>query len=245
MAASIAADACGRVFLFPFCGYTAVTTEQQTEQGQAVYTRPVLSLYDLIVHGFSNQFAWKCPTSRLLAMYNDHVTANHLDVGVGTGYFLDRARFPRPAPRGALLDLNQQSLDFASRRINRYRPELYRANVLQPIALPVERFDSVGLTYLLHCLPGPLAEKSIVFEHLQPLMNPGAKVFGATILTSTATRNWLASRLMGVYNRQGIFSNQHDDAASLKVALSHRFSHVTVNVVGCVALFSAKNGHSL
>ena len=108
-------------------------TEQQVLAGQAVYTKPMLAAYDLLVLGVSNRFIWGCPTQRLLDHYNRHVTANHLDAGVGTGYFLDKCRFPSPAPRIALLDLNQNTLDFASRRIARYKPETYRRNVLEPL----------------------------------------------------------------------------------------------------------------
>jgi len=92
-------------------------TEEQVAAGQAVYTKLVLRAYDLVVLGVSNRFIWKCPTQRLLEHYNLHVSANHADVGVGTGYFLDKCRFPSPTPRIALIDLNQNTLDFASRRI--------------------------------------------------------------------------------------------------------------------------------
>ena len=103
-------------------------SEEDVRAGQAVYTRRGLRLYDFIVHGLSNRFVWRCPTQGLVAHYNRHVTANHLDVGVGTGYFLERCRFPPGAPRIALLDINRNSLDFAAGRIARHRPETYLRN---------------------------------------------------------------------------------------------------------------------
>ncbi len=69
-------------------------TPEQVEAGQAVYNRHTLALYDFVVLGVSNRFIWKCPTPRIEAHYNRHVTANHLDAGVGTGYFLTIADFP-------------------------------------------------------------------------------------------------------------------------------------------------------
>lgn len=122
--------------------------------GQAIYTRRTLGAYDFVVHGVSNRFFWRCPTQRLVDHYNGHVSANHLDVGVGTGYFLDRCRFPSAKPRVALMDLNQSTLDFASKRIARYQPEIYRRSVLDPIQIDAPKFDSVGINYLLHCVPG-------------------------------------------------------------------------------------------
>lgn len=215
-------------------------TQEQVAAGQAVYTPRTLAIYDVAVLGVSNRFLWNCPSARLEAHYNRHLSANHLDVGVGTGYFLDRGRFPAPAPRVALMDLNAAALDFAARRIARYRPEQYRRNVLEPIAFDAERFDSIGLNYLLHCLPGTIASKAVVFDHLKALLRPGAVLFGATLLQGGVPRNWLARRLMATYNRKGIFANQDDDLAGLQRELQRRFREVTVEPVGCAALFSAR-----
>ncbi len=210
------------------------------EAGQAVYTRWTLAAYDFVALGVSNRLVWNCPTQRLLGHYNRHVTGNHLDVGVGTGYFLDRCRFPTPRPRVALMDLNAESLAFASARIARYEPECYRQNVLEPIPMNAGGFDSVGLNYLLHCLPGDVESKSVVFDHVAALMNPGAVLFGATLLQGGVPRKWIAQRLMDVYNRKGIFSNERDDLPSLNRSLRKRFKDVSVEVVGCAALFSGR-----
>lgn len=215
-------------------------TIEQINAGQAVYTRRNLLAYDFVVLGLSNRFVWRCPTSRLEAHYNRHVTANHLDVGVGTGYFLDRCRFPAPAPRVALMDMNPQTLEFASRRIARYRPSTHRCNVLEPISIAAAPFDSVGIGYLLHCLPGSMHDKSTVFDHLKALMNPNAVLFGATLLHDGVARSWLAQRLMTLYNRKGIFANEQDDLAGLQHALARRFRDVAVEVVGCAALFAGR-----
>ena len=194
----------------------------------------------MLVLGFSNRFVWKCPTERLLQQYNQHVTANHLDVGVGTGYFLDNCSFPSHAPRIAILDLNQNALNFAARRIARYRPEKYLRNVLESISIDAEKYDSVGINYLLHCLPGPLEAKSVALDHLKELMNRNAVLFGSTLLHEGVPRNWFAQCLMDIYNRKGIFSNRNDTFDGLERALRGRFRDVTVEAVGCAALFSGR-----
>lgn len=215
-------------------------TEEQVAAGQAVYTRRALRAYDFVVLGVSNRFIWKCPTERIVEHYNRHVTTNHADVGVGTGYFLDKCRFPSPSPRIALIDLNQNTLDFASQRIARYRPETYRRSVLEPICIDAPKFDSVALNYLLHCLPGSIASKSAALDHVKTLMNPKAVLFGSTLLQGGVHRNRLAKRLMEVYNKNGIFSNQADDLDRLTEELFERFTDVSVEVVGCAALFSGR-----
>ncbi|MGH8771982.1 MAG: class I SAM-dependent methyltransferase [Burkholderiales bacterium] len=219
---------------------TMSASAEQVAAGQAVYTKRVLGAYDFVVLGVSNRFLWKCPTQRLVEHYDKHVTANHLDVGVGTGYFLDNCRFPSQTPRIALMDLNQNALHFASQRIARYKPETYCRNVLEPISIDAAKFDSVGINYLLHCVPGSLESKAVTFNHLKALMNPNAVLFGSTLLQGGVPRNWFAKRLMDTYNKTGIFSNQHDDLDGLKRALSQRFREVSVEVVGCAALFSGR-----
>lgn len=217
-------------------------SQQQVEAGQAVYTRRVLAFYDLFVLGFSNRWVWRCPSARIEALYERRLSANHLDVGVGTGYFLDRCRFPTSQPRLGLMDLNPNALEACARRVARYQPVSYRRNVLQPIDFTDEPFDSVGLSYLLHCLPGTLAAKAVVFDHLLPLLSPGAAVFGATLLQGGVSRGWGARRLMNVYNAKGIFSNRDDDLETLRAELTRRFRDVELEVVGCAALFSARRG---
>lgn len=208
--------------------------------GQAVYTPWVLHVYDLFVLGISNWLIWRSPTPTLLAHYDRHVTGNHLDVGVGTGYYMDHCRFPTATPRLALMDLNPNALRHAAGRLARYAPETYRCNVLEPIGADMPRFDSIGLNYLLHCLPGRIQDKAIAFDNLAALGNPGATVFGATLLNGGVRRSPAARALMALYNRLGIFCNRGDDLAGLELALHSRFDSVRVEVRGCAALFSGR-----
>ncbi len=214
-------------------------TPEQVEAGQSIYTKRTLIAYDLVVLGISNRFIWQCPTQRLVDHYSRYVTANHLDVGVGTGYFPDQCQFPSSTPRIALMDLNTNALEFAAQRLVRYQPERYCRNVLEPITLEAKKFDSIGINYLLHCLPGSMESKSIAFDYLRAMMNPNAVIFGSTLLQGIP-RNWFAQRLMGVYNSKGIFSNQDDDLEGLERSLSKRFRDVSIQVVGCAALFSGR-----
>ena len=140
------------------------------------------------------------------------------------------------------MDINPACLAVASRRVQRFRPAVYTADVLEPVRAQiggeVAGFDSIGMTYLLHCLPGNLSEKSVVFENLLALANPGATVFGATLLHDGVTRNCYARRVMAFNNRRGIFSNAGDDLDGLESALNEHLYESAVRVVGCVALFS-------
>ncbi len=216
------------------------TAHDQTAiaRAHAVYTPVMLSIYDVLVHGFSNRFAWRCPTRRLIELYRSDLSANHLEAGVGTGFFLDRADAAR-YDRLALLDINRHCLDRAGPRLARFKPALYQVNLLAPIKLDLAPFASVGLTYVLHCLPGRMSEKLVAVDHLRPLMRAGAVLFGATILGRGIAPNWAARALLDLYNAKGVFNNREDDMASLSDGLRQRFDTVEIAQEGCVALFRA------
>ena len=218
-----------------------VASDATTHAGQAIYSRRgALALYDLVVLGLSNPLIWRCPTQRILALYHAHASDAHLDVGVGTGWYLDHCRFPSATPRVGLLDLNADALAAASRRIARYRPEIYQADVLRPITVPAAPFRSIALTYLLHCLPGAISQKAaMTLDHLAPLLRPGGTVFGATLLSVGVRRSRAAHALMRFYNQRGVFSNGQDSPEALRMVLENRFQKVSLEVVGCAALFVA------
>ena len=215
-----------------------MTDDTAIAKAHAIYTPLMLSVYDLLVHGLSNRFAWRCPTRRLLDLYRAHLSTDHLEAGVGTGFFLDRAG-PSRFDRLALVDINRHCLDRAGRRLARLDPALYQANLLAPIELDAPPFASVGLTYVLHCLPGRMSEKLRAVDHLRPLMGNGAVLFGATILGRGVASNRAARALLDLYNARGVFNNREDDLASLSDGLRRRFDTVEIEQEGCVALFRA------
>jgi hypothetical protein len=96
-----------------------ISKDDPAYDGQAVYTAGFLRIYDLLVLQFNGNVAWRCSPGRLVRMYNDNVSAKHLDIGVGTGYFLDKCRYPSPSPDITLMDLNPNSLEAAAKRISR------------------------------------------------------------------------------------------------------------------------------
>ena len=209
--------------------------------GQAVYSNTVLALYDAWVLGLSNTLAWKCPTPLLEAQFREHAGPNHLDVGVGTGYYPHHClSHPPEIQRLGLLDLNGNSLVAAAKRNHRFCPETCMANVLSPIQFFGPRFDSASLVYLFHCLPGSLPDKAVALDHLLPLVNPGGVLFGATILGKGTRPNWAARKLMAVYNKKGIFDNFNDGLTDLTRALESRLTQVEIRMHGCVALFSGR-----
>lgn len=208
-------------------------------KGQAIYSSLVLKIYDLWVLGISNSYIWKCKSSKILSFLNKHITPNHLDVGVGTGYFMDKCNFER-VERLGLMDLNKNCLSTSLYLLRRYNPATYYQNVLEPIKEYISPYESISINYLLHCLPGSMSEKSVVFDNLNEVLNPGGVIFGSTILTGGVPRSSVACKLMAIYNKKGIFCNENDSLDSLKYELTKRYSEFEVTVEGCVAFFWAR-----
>lgn len=210
------------------------------DRAHSAYTKTSLAFYDWWVLGVSTPRIWKCDLEKLLDLYRTHLSGNHLEVGVGTGYFLAET-LPAGKPRIALLDINRDCLDKTAKRIAAFCPEIIQENVLEPLDLKITRFDSLGMNYLLHCLPGRLEGKAgKTIDHLIPLLHNDGVLFGSTVLGLDIQRPFLARMLMRFYNRKGIFSNSQDSLGGIMEVLSKRFRTFNVEVSGCVVLFWAK-----
>jgi SAM-dependent methyltransferase len=205
----------------------------------SVYTPARLALYDLLILGFSCRFIWRCPRHCFLELYDRHIGPRHLDVGVGTGYFLDRCHFPVERPAITLLDLSDACLTKAARRIARYAPAIRRASVLDPLDLGDAQFDSVALNGVLHCLPATIDEKAAVFRNLRGCVADAGVLFGSTILGQGVEHSLLARKALAIYNRERIFTNSADDRQGLDRALAGSFSRHEVETEGSFALFAA------
>lgn len=208
--------------------------------GQSIYTRRGLRAYDAVVYGFNFPVLWRCPKARLVELYDAHVSARHLDIGVATGLLLDQCHFPSPAPTITLMDLNANSLAVAAQRLARYAPQTHQANVLEPWGLPRASFDSVGMFNLLHCLPGTLREKAVAFEYAGAALSPEGVLFGATLLGKGIEYTRLARRALAIMNRRGVMCNLDDRLEDLEAGLARVFASHEVRTVGSMVLFSAQ-----
>ncbi len=209
--------------------------------GQAIYGPLVLALYDQLVLGLSSSVFWGCSKQRMQTHYDRHLATTHCVIGVGTGCLLEDGRFPDPEPSITLVDLNENSLSKAAKRIERYAPRQVRANVLEPLPLPEGTFGSVGMNHLLHCVPGAIAQKGrTVFGHVRRLLRPGGVVFGSTILSQGIRMGPHTRALMAAYNRKGIFHNAEDSLDGLRGALADSFTSYELKVCGVVALFAGR-----
>jgi SAM-dependent methyltransferase len=216
-----------------------VEPDDPAYKGQSEYTPFFLKIYDPVILGFFTRVVWRCPTSVLVDRYRRRIRPRHLDVGPGTGYFLERAELPAGTPV-TLLDPNVTVLDHASRRLQALDITAVEADVLKPIPLD-GTFDSAALHGVIHCLPGPLSRKAAAVANVAAVLRPTGVLFGASILGSSGPHTWLSRKMLEANNRRGIFDNLGDTQEGLGKILGASFEHVELETIGSMVIFAATN----
>lgn len=209
------------------------------------YSKFGLHLYDPLIVNVVAPHVWGCRPDLLVNHYRRHVTSNHADIGVGTGFFLDRCGFGSSTPRLALIDLQPNCLAYTAERLARYRPQTYVRDVLRPIdGIPGGPFDSIALGGIIHCLAGDLTQKSKVFDCIVPLTKGGTRIFGYTLVYDGVEDRMRRVLVHPLLNGLRVIDNKNDHLRDLRRELEARFSDCQVELIGCMALFSATVPHN-
>lgn len=211
-------------------------------KGQAGYNPALLAIYDVWVLKFMTRAVWKVPVEPGVARYRQHLGHRHLDVGPGTGYFIELAAPPADTEI-TLLDPNPHVLKHASKRLAAWNPVVVEADVMKP--LPVEGgYDSAALSFVLHCLRGPMSNKAVAIRNIADVLGPDGVLFGGTVLGIREPHSRSARAFLRAANKQGGFDNLEDTADGLREVLDASFRHVEIERSGSSALFSATGPRS-
>ena len=207
-------------------------------RGQADYSPEFLRIYDGLVLGLFARFVWRMSTGDLVRLYREQIRPNHLDVGPGTGYFLEHAGLP-DGSRVTIVDPNPNVLRHVTRRLERLDVTAVEADVLKPLPR-LGPFASAALSGVIHCLPGPMERKGVAVEHIARVLAPDGVFFGLTILGQAATHTRLGRRLLATVNKRGTFDNLDDTEAGLRAILGRSFREVDLRTHRATATFVAK-----
>ena len=208
-------------------------------RGQADYSPLLLKLYDPIVIGIVSRVVWQFPATRLVDEYRARIRDRHLDVGPGTGYFIDHSGI-REGGHVTIVDPNPNVLRHVMKRLRRLDVTAIEADVLKP--LPFDGpFDSAALSLVVHCLPGPLTRKATAISNLAAVLAPDGVLFGASVLGRSGQHSWLARRVLTAFNRRGAFDNLDDSEGGLREILEASFERVEMETLASIVVFSASN----
>lgn len=208
--------------------------------GARYYGRLTLPLYDLAVLRTVVQYAWCCPLEKEQELYNRSVGPRHLDVGVASGYFLDQAKWPVEKPEIVLMDLNPNSTKYAAERLRRYNVTEVTGDALEPFPV-TDKFDSVAMFHLLHCIPGDLKQKAVALRNAGTVLKPDGVVFGANVTPVYSQPNVFAKLVLAFSHRLGAMNNQNDSHVDMEEALNMTFHEYKLEKVGCMSLWEARN----
>ncbi|KAL8708705.1 MAG: hypothetical protein Q9220_006430 [cf. Caloplaca sp. 1 TL-2023] len=223
-----------------------VPTSEASARGAAIYSQSwLLIIYDWWVLGIVSTYAWACsvPLYTLPWFRSSVRQGQHLDIGVGTGYYL--ANTDLTGVQVTLTDLNQDALDATEARlVNEGKAkagelQCIQHDITRPLPASCPKFNSISMYYLLHCMPGPVPAKTAVFSHLKHNLTADGVVSGASILGKGVQHNLFGRLIMMFGNRNGMFDNRADNAADFEEALREHFEDVETQVRGAIFLWKA------
>ena len=210
---------------------------KSTYDGQKTYTKKSLFFYNFRVLFFNNTFVWKCSTKKLLDQFKKYTSRNHLDIGVGTGFYLDKVR--KKIINIDLMDLNNNCLNQVSQVLKDKTPNVYKIDILKDISSSFySKYDSISFNYLIHCLPDN-GNKDLVFKNVAKMLKQEGVAFGATVINDY--KNDLAIKVSKKYNNIGKFDNKNDTYLKIEGYLQSSFKDYTIEQVGSVCLFSMRS----
>lgn len=210
-----------------------------TRLGQLFFSIMSHRFYDVGLYRFVTPRIWRCATAQLMDNYVENISNNHLEIGVGSGYFLEHTLCPEYLQRLVLLDLNQRCLSKSAKRLKAFEPQMRHHDILMPFAQEEAKVASVGMNYVLHCIPGSFRSNERIFTHIHSLLEDGGVLFGATLLKQPASKGIVSWLFMKLLNTVGIFNNSEQTLLDLEQVLGATFSEVQLSIVGCAVVFRA------
>jgi len=208
--------------------------------GQLFFSYMSHNLYDLLIYRFVAPIIWGCKTEKIIDNYHRNLSDNHLEIGVGTGYLLN---YSNPNPLNltlSLMDLNKRCLEKSATRLSKYSPATYQRNILQPLSLPGKRFSSIGLNFVMHCVPGSYLDKGVAFQHAYDVLENGGVFFGSTVLRHSVSHKPFSKAAMRILNSLNIFHNDQDDLVDFKQAIESLFDLVEIQTYGPTIVWTAR-----
>ena len=97
-------------------------------------------------------------------------------------------------------------------------------------------FNSVGINYVLHCVPGNLETK--LDNLISNLGDNKYNLFGASVVCDPLHMNVIAEYELMFLNAFGIFHNNNDTYEELDEYLNRTGLHFTLEKQGYVAIFN-------
>lgn len=213
----------------------SATFDPSSLRASRIYKGLLLKIYDGFVVYYSNHWMWDYPRLRQLDFYNRYATAHHAEVGLATTWYLENFRKRYNSYDFTLIDLSADALSYAQDRLE-HGPirsvikslSTIHTDILENIPTD-KKFNSVGLNFVIHCLPGTIESKTRAIANIADILTDDGVLFGTTLLGQPAQSHINAKVVNKLYNRLGVFSNTTDTHEGLKNILEQHFHEVSID----------------
>eukprot|EP01084_Bolivina_argentea_P277782 474383_1 len=210
--------------------------------------------YDIAMSGIVKYF-YKHPREQQLSLYKKHMATSkhHLEIGCSSIYLPVHASNDNQSTKYYLLDIEQTPLisaqtDMIKNSIPKENIQLICGNALEinRISMPNIIYDSVGISYVLHCIPTSLNEKlPLILNGLSTYMDENSIIFGSTICNPNDINNKsnihhrFFVKWIQFLQYQWVMFNQNDFHSDLEKIFSQYFDEVSVERIGYASVFMA------
>lgn len=203
------------------------------------YPLLTLRLSDWWQRAIIQRFFWRCPALPVrLAFYRQHLSARHLDIFPGYGFYPKHCMTVRQL---SLMDSHPTRLDLSRRSIGPARiDQLIVHDFCQPLPTVLhQRFESVSLFDVLQQLPYDRAGIMNLLTDISRLLTPQGGICG-TLLSPDPADHWFAGRwLLNLQKHRGRVRPDCLTQEQLSDSLKQLYQQVNVTRCGGVILFSA------
>ena len=194
-----------------------------------------IRFYDYLVNDINCNYVWRCNKTNIFELYKSNLKSNHLEIGPGSGYFLYPQNHCKNIKKLKLMDINKSILNSSQENLTKYynNIKIYHHNIFeQKINLP--NVESVGINYVLHCVPGKLEDK---FDRLLNNLPSDINIFGSTVVNDKDKQTLISKTELLFLNKYGIFNNKLDYSNNLINFLKYNNLDHQTKIVGNVLLF--------
>ena len=191
----------------------------------------IFNNYDYFVNNINCKYVWKCDQRYIKKLYANNITNKHLEIGPGTGYFIKKYQFNNLH----LVDINQDILNNSKKNLtnNCQNIKIHNQNIFENNNKINEDITSIGMSYVLHCVPNNL-DRSIdkLVENVQT--DNQITIFGSTVIPNK--KDLMAMTEIYTLNTLGIFNNINHNKEQLDYIIDKYNGNI--NHVGNVLLFN-------
>ena len=191
----------------------------------------IFNNYDYFVNNINCKYVWKCDQRYIKKLYANNITNKHLEIGPGTGYFIKKYQFNNLH----LVDINQDILNNSEKNLynNCQNIKIHNQNIFENNNKINEDITSIGMSYVLHCVPNNL---DISLDNLVDNIktNNQITIFGSTVIPNK--KDIVAMTEIYTLNTFGIFNNINHNKEQLEYIIDKYNGNI--KHVGNVLLFN-------